>query len=137
MTAIEVDQRAVAFLNKKIPSLRVLNMDVLDTNWASLAEEFSGKVSVIANLPYHIVSQVLFSLADANNSIALAVVTMQLEHYGIPSVVFQLYGAVKVEFKIPPTVFYPVPKVDSALVTIDFTKPHKDLRSVSGDKLRK
>lgn len=28
-------------------------------------------------------------------------------------------------------------QVDSALVTIDFTKPHKDLRSVSGDKLRK
>lgn len=33
------------------------------------------------------------------------------KRYGIPSVVFQLYGAVHMEFKIPPSVFYPVPKV--------------------------
>ena len=36
------------------------------------------------------------------------------KRYGIPSVVFQLYGAVKMEFKIPPSVFYPVPKVSAA-----------------------
>ena len=28
-------------------------------------------------------------------------------------------------------------QVDSALVTMDFTQPHRDLYSVSGDKLRK
>lgn len=28
-------------------------------------------------------------------------------------------------------------QVDSALVTMDFTKPHRDLYSVSGEKLRK
>lgn len=33
------------------------------------------------------------------------------KQYGIPSVVFQLYGQVKQEFKIPPAVFFPVPKV--------------------------
>jgi len=93
--------------------------------------------------------QVLFSLADAHESVSVAVVTMQLEvaerlcaqprskQYGIPSVVFQLYGHVTANFKIPPTVFYPVPKVDSALVTIDFSCPHRDLHSVSGAKLRR
>jgi 16S rRNA (adenine1518-N6/adenine1519-N6)-dimethyltransferase len=58
--------------------------------------------------------QVLFSLADSHKAVETAVVTMQLEvaeritakpstkQYGIPSVVFQLYGAPKINFKIPP-----------------------------------
>ena len=88
-------------------------------------------------------------MADAHESVSVAVVTMQLEvaerlcaqpnskQYGIPSVVFQLYGSVRVNFRIPPAVFYPVPKVDSALVTLDFSCPHRDLHSVAGDKLRR
>ncbi|GMI51083.1 hypothetical protein ScalyP_jg2341 [Parmales sp. scaly parma] len=40
---------------------------------------------------------------------------------GILSVVFELYAEhVKLHFKIPPTVFYPVPKVTSALVGVKF-----------------
>jgi len=59
------------------------------------------------------------------------------KQYGIPSVIFQLYGSTKMNFKIPPTVFFPVPKVDSALVTIDFTTPHRDLHLIEMDHLRK
>lgn len=33
---------------------------------------------------------------------------------------FQLYTRPSITFKIPPTVFYPQPKVTSALVTLDF-----------------
>lgn len=40
--------------------------------------------------------------------------------YGILSVLFQLYTQPTITFKIPPTVFYPQPKVTSALVTLDF-----------------
>jgi 16S rRNA A1518/A1519 N6-dimethyltransferase RsmA/KsgA/DIM1 with predicted DNA glycosylase/AP lyase activity len=40
------------------------------------------------------------------------------KQYGIPSVVFQLYAAPKINFKIPPSVFYPKPNVDSALLTL-------------------
>jgi 16S rRNA A1518/A1519 N6-dimethyltransferase RsmA/KsgA/DIM1 with predicted DNA glycosylase/AP lyase activity len=52
-------------------------------------------------------------------------------------VVFQLYGSPKMNFKIPPTVFYPKPNVDSALLTLDFTKPHPLLKKVNGDHLRR
>ena len=41
--------------------------------------------------------------------------------YGILSVVFQLYTSdIKMHFKISPTVFYPVPKVQSALLGLQF-----------------
>ena len=83
---------------------------------------------VIGNLPYYITSQILFALADASHfgAVYCATVTMQWEvgqrmvaptstkDYGILSVVFQLYADVNCHFKIPPTVFYPKPKVDSA-----------------------
>ena len=148
MTAIELDQRAVAFLGKKLPDLKVLHTDVLTVNWAALAAEREGPVSIIANLPYYIVSQVLFSFADCSRAISKAVVTMQWEvaeritakprtkDYGIPSVVFQLYCKPELNFKIPPSVFYPQPAVDSALVTLDFSKPHPELQRIKVDKLR-
>ena len=40
------------------------------------------------------------------------------KQYGIPSVVFQLYGSPTMNFLIPPTVFYPQPDVESALLTL-------------------
>ena len=78
---------------------------------------------MIGNLPYYITSQILFTLADHSASVRSAVVTMQWEvaqrlvakprtkDYGILSVVFQLYAAPRVAFKIPPSAFYPAPKV--------------------------
>ena len=143
MTAIELDQRAIEFLSDKLPSLKVIHLDALKTDWAELARERGGKLNIIGNLPYYIVSQILFSFADHHKAINHTVLTMQLEvaerliakpstkQYGIPSVVFQLYSKPLMNFKIPPTVFYPVPKVDSALVTLDFTTPHKDLQRVN------
>lgn len=57
--------------------------------------------------------------------------------YGIPSVVFQLFSRPTFHFDIPPTVFYPVPKVDSALVSFDFTKQHDGIQFVDEACLRK
>lgn len=149
MTGIEIDQRAVEFLGRKLPGLKVIHEDVLKTNWAELAASKGGRLNVIGNLPYYIVSQVLFSLVDARKCIDRGVFTMQLEvaericakpntkTYGIPSVVFQLYCKPTLNFEIPPTVFYPKPKVDSGLVTFDFKKYDKEVDRVNPLHLRK
>ena len=150
MTAIELDQRSVNFLQSKLAGINIIHTDVLTVDWPALAASKGGRLNIIANLPYYIVSQVLFSLADSHKSVAQAVVTMQLEvaerltalpstkDYGIPSVVFQLYcRSPKMLFKIPPTVFFPPPKVDSALVKLDFTSPNPLLETVCRKRLRK
>ena len=79
MTAIEIDARAVEFLNGKLPGLNVQHLDVLQTDWPQLAADKGGSLNIIANLPYYIVSQVLFSLADSHRAVDTAVLTMQLE----------------------------------------------------------
>ncbi len=132
MLCVEIDPRAVALLNAAMPELTVVLSDVLQVDWTALAELRGGPLSVIGNLPYHITSQILFGLLDSHRAVRQAVVTMQLEvaqrliaaprckDYGILSVLFQLYTRPRINFKLPPTVFYPQPKVTSALVTLDF-----------------
>ena len=143
---IEIDPRSIELLGEKHPSLRVHHMDVMQADYPAMAEKEGGPLSIIGNLPYYITSQILFALADAShfNAVRSATVTMQYEvglrivantstkDYGILSVVFQLYADCKLHFKIPPTVFYPAPKVDSALIGLHFVGPNKLRERLSG-----
>jgi 16S rRNA (adenine1518-N6/adenine1519-N6)-dimethyltransferase len=134
LQCIEIDDRSVAILKFKHPDLLVRHQDVLQADYVDLARSVGSPLAVIGNLPYYITSQILFALADASHydAVKSATVTMQWEvaqrivarpctkDYGILSVVFQLYADTTCHFKIPPTVFYPKPKVDSALIGLHF-----------------
>lgn len=134
---IEIDARSVALLRDRHPGLMVEHADVLQVDYAARAATAGAPLTVVGNLPYYITSQILFALADAahQGAVRSATVTVQWEvgqrlvapthckDYGILSVVFQLYATVKCHFKIPPTVFYPQPKVDSALLGLHFLDP--------------
>jgi ribosomal RNA small subunit methyltransferase A len=157
VTAIEIDPRSVELLKDKHSGLDVRLQDVLQVDYLDVMLEMEPDhqpLTVIGNLPYYITSQIMFALADASHegAIASATVTMQYEvarrvvaqpntkDYGILSVVFQLYSLPKLHFKIPPTVFYPKPKVDSALVCLRFATPHElqeRLKGVSPADLRR
>jgi 16S rRNA (adenine1518-N6/adenine1519-N6)-dimethyltransferase len=146
---IEIDERAIDLLREKYPALDVKHADVLQVDYAQMANELQNgePLAIVGNLPYYITSQILFALADAShvNAVRCATVTMQWEvgqrivaktstkDYGILSVVFQLYTAhVQCHFKIPPTVFYPKPKVDSALIGLHFLGPRRLERRLGG-----
>ena len=134
LQCIEIDPRAIQMLHETFPKLRVTLKDAIHVDYQALAKQEGGPLSIIGNIPYYITTQILFSLADASHtgSIRSATVTMQWEvaqrivaptsckDYGILSVVFQLYADCVLHFKIPRTVFYPQPKVDSALVGLRF-----------------
>ena len=146
LQCIEIDPRSVELLGRVHPNLRVTHMDVLQVDYPSMAKIEGGPLSVVGNLPYYITSQILFALADASHfgAVRSATVTMQLEvaqrivaslkskDYGILSVVFQLYADCQLHFKIPPTVFYPKPKVDSALIGLRFIGPMALRRRLAG-----
>lgn len=143
---IEIDPRSIELLAEKHPSLLLHHMDVMQADYPQMAEKEGGPLSIIGNLPYYITSQILFALADAShfNAVRSATVTMQYEvgqrivaptntkDYGILSVVFQLYADCKLHFKIPPTVFYPAPKVDSVLIGLHFVGPNVLRQRLSG-----
>lgn len=145
MLTIEIDRRAVQYLGEAFPGLSVRHADVLDTDWPALSEEIGSPLALIGNLPYNIVSQILFSMLEApSGSFGVAVVMMQKEvaqritaktrtkAYGILSVVAQLYAKPNILFTVPNTVFYPKPDVTSAMVQFTFeADPCLDVRNTT------
>ena len=85
---------------------------------------------MVANLPYGIAAGLLLRTIEQLDSIQLWLVMVQREvgerlaaapgsgPYGVPSVLAQLAGDVRVVRAIPRTVFRPVPNVDSVLVRV-------------------
>ncbi len=97
---------------------------------------FKKPVKIIGNLPYNIASEILFKLFDHMDMIECAVLMLQKEFarrliavphtkdYGIMSVQTQVFSSPKILFNVPPTVFFPKPKVESSVVKL--TYPEKE-----------
>ncbi|MEX0821267.1 MAG: 16S rRNA (adenine(1518)-N(6)/adenine(1519)-N(6))-dimethyltransferase RsmA [Rhodothermales bacterium] len=147
-TAFEIDERAVAYLRGEFPDLDVRERDILQLDWASLAEEKGAPIYVVGNLPYNITSQILFDLIDARTIVREAVVMMQLEvaerlvaeprtkAYGILSVQLQTFTEPELLFKVSPNVFFPRPDVHSAMVRLRLRGDDSMLDDVDPEFLR-
>jgi 16S rRNA (adenine1518-N6/adenine1519-N6)-dimethyltransferase len=130
--AVEIDKRVVESLALSFPSVHVINHDFikLDLN------KFSGEkpLRIIGNIPYNITSPILFKLIENRPLIKDAMMMVQLEvakritaeeksdDYGILGVLLNFFADTKICFKISPNVFYPKPKVDSAIIRLNFSK---------------
>jgi 16S rRNA (adenine1518-N6/adenine1519-N6)-dimethyltransferase len=131
LTAIEIDNQLAEELKAKLPQLQIINEDFLELSLSELASK-EEKVRIVGNIPYNITSPILFKLIKNNALVKDAVFMVQLEvakriaadrgtkDYGILAVVLKYFTATKLCFKISPNVFYPKPKVFSALVHIKF-----------------
>ena len=145
VTAIEKDARLRTFLDEKFaesPNVRFVYEDVLKTSFSRFSAK--GKMKLISNLPYNVSSQILLKLLDERELFSKIVVMLQKEvaqrisspkgqkSYGSLSVLLQSCFSVKLAFKVSRRAFYPVPKVDSAVVILDPLK--KPLFSASTEK---
>ncbi|GAB69315.1 dimethyladenosine transferase [Plasmodium cynomolgi strain B] len=132
MTAVEIDSRALSVISRTMPGFDFIHDDVLQINYKDLSESKATKLTVIGNLPFYITSQILFCLLDYHQYIEQAIVTIQYEvgqriiskvnekNYSILSILFNLYTTPYLLFKIPSSAFYPVPKVEAAVMKIIF-----------------
>ena len=131
LTAIEIDDELAKELKEKFPKLRLQKEDFLETDLSKFLSQ-GKKLRVVGNIPYNITSPILFKLIENNRLIKDAVFMVQFEvgkrmtadsgtkDYGILAVVLKYFTETKLCFKISPNVFYPKPKVFSALVHINF-----------------
>jgi 16S rRNA (adenine1518-N6/adenine1519-N6)-dimethyltransferase len=103
-------------------------LDAMELDLAAL-QPLPSKV--VANLPYGIAASVILRTIEELDSVTLWIAMVQREvgerfaatpaaraQYGIPSVLAQLACDVQVLRRVPRTVFYPVPRVDSVLVRL-------------------
>ena len=131
LTAIEIDNGLIKDLKEKFPRLKLINEDFLETDLSNLTSQ-KNKLRIVGNIPYNITSPILFKLIKNNHLVKDAVFMVQLEvakrmtagrgtkDYGILAVVLKYFTETELCFKISPNVFYPKPKVYSALVHIHF-----------------
>lgn len=138
--AVEIDKRAVDFLKVRFgdeelirnDKIEILHQDFLKLD-LKMFERF-GKIRLIGNIPYSITSSIIFKAIENRNLIKDLTIMVQLEvalriisrpgvkDYGILSVMCQAYSKPEILFRVSRNVFYPKPKVSSAVIWLDFEK---------------
>lgn len=138
LDVIEIDRDLILPLEKECQSLGELHIhqaDALDFDF-SIFSKGSEKIRIIGNLPYNISTPLLFHLITFNTIIDDMHFMLQKEVvnricakpgnkiYGRLSVMIQYHCETERLFDVPPSCFYPIPKVDSAIIRL---KPNETL----------
>jgi 16S rRNA (adenine1518-N6/adenine1519-N6)-dimethyltransferase len=132
--AVEIDPVLAAALPETCgydPRLTVLTADALRVGPADLGTP----TALVANLPYNVAVPVVLRLLAVTPSLRHGLVMVQKEvadrlvagpgsrTYGVPSVKLAWYAQARPAGRVPPSVFWPVPNVDSGLVAFSRRQP--------------
>ncbi len=152
--AVELDHVLAAKLRLRYNTARnveIIEADILTVDFATmlgirvgplrdLRPTARNKVRVVGNLPYYITSDILLRLFSAHPLVEKIVIMVQLEvadriaaesgtsEYGLLSATAQLYARVEKLFKLPPTAFWPPPKVHSAVLRLTIEPRFEELQ---------
>ena len=144
VVSVEIDStlvRLVRRVTEPYANVTVLNCDalknkstfapeVIEVVQQKLAEAPGRRLKLVANLPYNVATPIISNLAASDLPWQKMVVTIQLElgqrmaakprrsHYGALSVWLQAQSRIRIIKRLPPSVFWPRPKVNSAVVRI-------------------
>ncbi|HZD66846.1 MAG TPA: 16S rRNA (adenine(1518)-N(6)/adenine(1519)-N(6))-dimethyltransferase RsmA [Acidimicrobiales bacterium] len=131
--AVEVDRHLVPVLREVVaasPGVTVVEGDALAMDWGRVLGA-GGPWVLVANLPYNVATPLVVRLLEEVPAIARMLVMVQAEvgerlaagpgeeAYGAVSVKVAYWGTARVVGRVPPTVFLPRPRVESALVAIE------------------
>jgi 16S rRNA (adenine1518-N6/adenine1519-N6)-dimethyltransferase len=137
VTAVELDRRLLPVLRSVVDPLgvRVVEGDAMRLDWEGvLGGDAAGagddRWALVANLPYNVATPLVLDLLAHVPAIDRMLVLVQREvaerlaarpgskAYGIPSVKVAYWADAEVVGRVPPTVFVPQPRVESALVRL-------------------
>lgn len=131
VSAIELDRRLAPVLGEALDGLGVelIWADAVSVDWAAVT---AGEPwTLVANLPYNVGTRLVMDILMSEPMCSRLVVMVQREvadrltatvgtsEYGLATVVAGIYGRTRFGFRVPAQVFYPVPRVESAVVVID------------------
>ncbi len=133
---LEIDSGIVRFHRKKddLPdNVTLIHQDILKADFDELYTLSNGPLKIMANLPYSISNPFLFTLIEHQEKMDWATIMLQKEvadrltakpgtkQYGIPTVLLGSCATVKSLLTLKPAEFHPRPKIDSVVVSIDFS----------------
>lgn len=125
ITAVELDRKLATLLRKKFHH----RVTVIEKDF--LSYEPSSFNCIVGNIPYYITSKILFKIAKMSFDSALLCVQKEVaerltampgeNNYGRLTVSCRLIFDINLLAMIDRSAFYPVPKVDSALIKLEKT----------------
>ncbi len=134
VTAVELDRHLLPALRRVVDphGVRIVHGDALALDWDELLGDGDADRPwvLVANLPYNVATPLVLQLLERVPAITTMLVMVQREvaerlaarpgdpAYGIPSVKVAYRADAEVVGRVPPTVFVPQPRVESALVRL-------------------
>lgn len=138
----EIDPEWATYVSSSINDdrLYVFTDNFLDIDFSRLIPDKPW--TVLANLPYQVTFPILYRFAQHYELLKEGVVMVQEEvaqkivkkggrGFGYPALYLQRYFDWELMRKIPPTAFYPPPKVDSRLI---YFKPKKTIKNIEDEE---
>jgi 16S rRNA (adenine1518-N6/adenine1519-N6)-dimethyltransferase len=138
VVAVELDRRLAPHLRETFgddPRFRLVEGDALGISIEDLVPN-TERYLLAANLPYAVASAVLRRFLEADHRPARLAVMVQREvaermvasppEMTILGIATRFYAEPRIAFAVPPSVFVPPPKVESAVVLLD-TRPRPPL----------
>lgn len=134
--AFEIDDRLLPILDETLEeyeNVTILHEDILKANVIERMKAFfkpNQDVYVVANLPYYITTPIVMKLLEEDVPFHSITIMIQKEvaeriaaepnskQYGSLSIAVQYYTEPKLSMIVPPSVFMPRPKVDSAVLEL-------------------
>lgn len=130
VVAVELDSNLLLPLEKILSpydNAHVIQGDILKLSPSELINE--SNYIVVANIPYYITSAVIRHLLESDKKPRRIVLTVQREvaqricakpgDMSLLALSVQVYGKPRIAARIPAGAFFPAPKVDSAVLTVD------------------
>lgn len=130
--AVEIDNGLVEVLRETtalLPNVEVIHGDAMQLDWKPLLEK-SQHWHVVANLPYNVATPMVADILDGIPQVDHLLVMVQSEvadrlvaqvgsdAYGAVSVKINYWATAKIVGDVSASVFFPQPRVESALVDI-------------------
>jgi 16S rRNA (adenine1518-N6/adenine1519-N6)-dimethyltransferase len=135
--AVETDSQLTKLLKTELIVHSLTNVEIIENNILNvdihaLAKKLDRQIIVTGNLPYNISSQILIQLIHKRKHVKRAILMFQKElarritatpgnkDYGRLTVMLGYCAEIKSIATVTASLFYPVPKVDSEVVEVNF-----------------
>ena len=129
---VEIDPCLAEQLARSFPHLAA-QIHCRDFLQIDLTEQWGHGLAIVGNFPYNISSPIFFSIFKHHLAVEQVVCMVQEEvarrlsappggrRYGLLSVLLQAFYRVEYLFTVPPTAFFPPPKVKSGVIRLQRT----------------
>lgn len=138
VTVIEIDQRLASRISQTVTEHGAAKLNVMNIDALSVTEISGSPNKLVANLPYNVSVPVLLHFLESFPSIKSGIVMVQSEvamrlaaspgskNYGAPSAKAAWWSDVSLSDSVSRKVFWPIPNVDSSLVSFERHEPLGD-----------